>query len=126
MSYEMPILTKSFDFKRTMAMRSKRTPGERLAAAVLDLAENEGRIVVHSQRPWASITFTGSRHTMSLAFTGVHAVEAGERFVASLADHEFSIPRHLVADAEVRSVEHSLLPEPRLCVEIEVLLLDEG
>ena len=48
MSYEMPILTKSFDFKRTMAMRSKRTPGERLAAAVLNLAENEGRIVDES------------------------------------------------------------------------------
>ncbi len=49
----------------------------------------------------------------------------GEQFIAALPEHEFTLPRQLVADAAVVSVEHATLPEPRLTVELELLLLDD-
>ncbi|MCE2843487.1 MAG: hypothetical protein ACK44O_12700 [Novosphingobium sp.] len=57
---------------------------------------------------------------------GAAAVEAGEALIAALPDHEFAIPGQLVADASVVSVEQSPLPEPRMLVELELLLLEDG
>lgn len=103
-----------------------RRPWLQLIAAVMDLAGGDAELVRHAERSWASVTFSGTRHTMVLAFTGPESMLAGEAFIAALPDHEFSIPRQLVADAAVNSVEHSLLPEPKLVVEIELLLLEES
>jgi hypothetical protein len=40
-----------------------------------------------------------------------------------LPDHEFALPGHLVADAAVVSVEHSLTGIPRMLIECDILLL---
>lgn len=106
--------------------RMRVTPAERLRRAVLTLAGDKAQVLAHSETGWASITFTGTRHAMSLEFRGVDAVETGEAFIAALPDHEFALPRTLVADAAITSADHTLLPEPRLAVGIELLLLDEG
>lgn len=99
---------------------------QHLVEAILTLAGGKAELAHHIERGWASVTFSGTRHTMSLAFTGTEAVAAGEHFIAALPDHEFTIPRQLVADALVVSTEHALLPEPRLTVEIELLLLEDA
>lgn len=104
----------------------RRQIGERLEAALKTLADGHGQIVIHREIPWASITFAGTRHSLSMSFSGVAAVEAGDRLIAALPDHEFAIPGQLVADAQVLSVDHALLPEPVLRVELELLLLTEG
>ena len=52
--------------------------------------------------------------------------EAGETFLTLLPEHEFAIPGQLVADASIASVAHSLSPDARLEVEIELLLLEEA
>jgi hypothetical protein len=96
-----------------------------LLSALLDLAQGQAELVRHAERNWASVTFSGTRHSVVLAFTGADAVVQGERLIDALPDHEFSIPGQLVADAAVVRVEHALLPEPRLEVEVEVLMLDE-
>ena len=44
----------------------------------------------------------------------------------ALPDHEFTIPRQLVADAAVVAVEHTTLPEQRLEVTAELLLLEDA
>lgn len=103
-----------------------RRPWLQLLAAVMDLAGGDAELARHAERSWASVTFSGTRHTMVLTFTGPESVLAGEAFIAALPDHEFSIPRQLVADAAVNAVEHSLLPEPKLIVEIELLLLEDA
>lgn len=103
-----------------------RRPWLQLLAAVMDLAGGQAELLRHSERPWASITFTGSRHNLTLAFTGPEVMAIGETFIAVLPEHEFNLPRQIVADAAVLSVEHVLLPAPRLTVEIELLLLEEG
>lgn len=99
---------------------------QHLVEAILTLAGGKAELAHHIERGWASVTFSGTRHTMSLIFTGAEAVAAGEHFIAALPDHEFAIPRQLVADAGVVSAEHALLPEPRLAVEIELLLLEDA
>ncbi|MDN3644934.1 hypothetical protein QWY75_01795 [Pontixanthobacter aestiaquae] len=105
------------------ARRSRRTSGERLRLALAELCGGFGEITQHDEKAWASITFSGARHTLRLNFEGADAVKAGENFVAILPEHEFAIPGQLVADATITSVEHALLPEPRMLVECELLLL---
>jgi hypothetical protein len=95
-------------------------------SAVIDLAGSRAELLRHVERPWASVTFSGSRHTITLAFTGTEAVAAGEAFIAALPEHEFAIPRQLVAEAAVVTVEHETVPEPKLKVEVELLLLEEA
>ena len=104
----------------------RRSTTDRLREALLALAEQRGEVLVHREKAWASITFAGTRHTLSLRFTGSEAVAAGERFVAALPEHEFAIPGQLVADATVSEVEHRLLPELQLTVGCELLLLEEA
>jgi hypothetical protein len=106
--------------------RSARDPSRRLLAALEALGEGRGTVLRHSQRAWASITFAGTRHTLALAFVGEDAIPAGEAFVINLPEHEFALRGQLVADAAVKAVDHVLLPEPRLTVEIELLVLDDA
>jgi hypothetical protein len=97
----------------------------RLLSQVMILADAKGQLVRHAERPWASATFSGARHAIALSFTGPAAIEAGERMIADLADHEFDLPGFFVADATVSSVNHALLPEPALTIELEILLLED-
>ena len=106
-------------------LRTRRSAGERLRDAVLALAGEHATLVRAREKSWASITFAGARHTMDLAFDGAEAVAAGEALVAALPDHEFAIPRQLVAEASVTAVDHRLDP-PHMTVTCEVLLLEEG
>lgn len=98
---------------------------EKLAEALLAVAEGHGRITAHSEKAWASITFAGARHRVELVFDGAEAVEAGECFIAFLPEHEFSIPGQLVADSAVVEVASVVEPK-RLTVVCELLLLEEG
>jgi hypothetical protein len=104
----------------------RRRPWRALLAAVADLAGGKAELLRHIERPWASVTFSGTRHALTLAFTRAEAVAAGEVFIAALPEHEFAIPRQLVADAAVVAVEHELAPEPKLTVEVELLLLEDA
>ena len=106
--------------------RPPRAPCTQLLNAVLRLAGRQAELVSHGERPWASATFSGSRHSVVLTFTGAGAQTAGEAFIASLPEHEFTLPGQLVADATVVSVDHAMLPEPVLTVEAELLLLEDS
>ncbi|MES2493305.1 MAG: hypothetical protein V4579_08515 [Pseudomonadota bacterium] len=120
-----------YDFRDSLTppadTRRVRTRGSwaRLVEQVLKLGENQAQLVRHAERPWASATFTGSRHAVTLAFEGADAVAAGERMAAAIGEHEFDIPGQLVADAAVVDVTHEYLPEPRCQVDLELLLLED-
>ena len=106
--------------------RVRRTAGDRLRSALADLGDHRGQVLTHHEKAWASITFAGTRHSLAILFAGPEAVEAGERFIADLPEHEFAIQGQLVADAAVAQVEHRLLPHPRLLVRCELLLLEDA
>jgi len=107
------------------APRARRTVSDRLRETLLGLAGGKARIASHHETAWASITFAGTRHRLELLFEGAEAVAAGEAFIEALPEHEFAIPRQLVADAGVSEVDHRLGPVPRLAVAVELLLLDD-
>ena len=104
----------------------RRSTADRLREALMVLGDFRGQILSHGEKAWASITFAGARHTLTLLFAGDEAVAAGEQFIAALPDHEFTLEGQLVADAAVIEVEHRLLPTARLVVHCELLLLEEG
>jgi len=106
--------------------RAARRPWLALLTAVMNLTGGKAELIRHSEQPWASVTFAGTRHTIVLAFTGAEAIEAGETFLALVPEHEFAIPRQLVADATVVQVKHTAVPEERMECEIELLLLEDG
>ena len=103
-----------------------RGPWARLLRAVLDLAGDQAELVRHIERDWASATFSGTRHSVTLSFNGAEAVAAGEDFIAALPEYAFDIPRWLVADATISSVDDNQLPERELVVEAELLLLEQA
>ena len=103
----------------------RRNTSQRLRGELQALARGHAEIASHSEKSWASVTFAGTRHRLDLAFAGAEAVEAAESFIAWLPEHEFVIPRQLVADAAVIEVDHRIGPDPRMDVRIELLLLDE-
>lgn len=104
--------------------RPRRGPWLRLLSEMLQLAGPHAEFVRHSEAPWSSATFTGSRHLVLMTFEGIDAVLEGEAYIAALPDHEFTIVGQLVADATVVAVEHCAAPAPRMTVEVEVLLLE--
>lgn len=104
----------------------RRSTSDRLREAIVALAGGEVRIASHSETAWASITFAGTRHRLELLFDGDCAVAAGESFIEALPEHEFAIPRQLVADASICEVVHRISPEPSLAVAVELLLLEEA
>ena len=105
-------------------IHQQRTAADRVREALLDLAEGKATILGHAETRWASVTFTGARHRLELRFEGAEAIEAAERFVAFLPEHEFAILGQLVADATVTEVDHRLDP-PLMTVRCELLLLEE-
>jgi hypothetical protein len=96
-----------------------------LLSAVIGLAGETAELLRHSERPWSSATFSGTRHTIRLSFQGVKGAAAAESFMAALPEHEFVIPRQLVADAAVVCVDHQLLPFEQMLVTAELLLLED-
>ena len=104
--------------------RAGRRPWLRLLGSVLQLAGEHAELLRHTERPWASVTFSGARHTVLLTFNGVEAMNAADDFIASLPEYEFSIQGQLVADATITSVEQESLPQPKITVEAELLLLE--
>lgn len=104
---------------------NRRGPWLRLVSEVLALGGSEVEFLSHTERPWSSATFCGSRHEIVMAFSGIEAIGQGESLIAALPDHEFTIPGQLVADAGISSVEHENGPEPRMRVVAELLLLEE-
>jgi len=97
----------------------------RLLEQVLALGQGHAELVRHAERPWASATFCGSRHTVEIAFAGEAGIAAGEELIAGITDREFDLPGQIVADASVTRAQHALLPAPALAVEIELLLLED-
>lgn len=109
-----------------LRLKGARGPWLQLLSQVLRLAGSHAELLRHSEKPWTSVTFSGTRHCIALAFSGQEGAHAGEMFIEALPEHEFEIPRQLVADASISSVDQTTAPEMNMTVEIELLLLEDG
>jgi hypothetical protein len=108
------------------ALRPRRTLADRVRAGLMAITDGAGTVLGHEEKAWASITFAGTRHEVVLEFCGADAVAAGEELIERLPDHEFTIPRQLVADATITKVDHRFGAMERLEVTAVLLLLEEG
>jgi hypothetical protein len=104
---------------------ARRGPWLRLLDSLIALSGGHAQLIRHAERPWASATFSGTRHTVALSFDGNDAMSAAEQFIVDLPDHEFTVPGQLVADAAVIEARLDMLPGPHFEIEVELLLLDE-
>lgn len=78
-------------------------------------------------RAWASATFVGARHELSLRLEGLEADQAAKEFVADLAAAEFPLRGHIVADMHVAAEECGTAPdgEPYVRLRIEALTVED-
>lgn len=73
-----------------------------------------------SSRAWASATFVGARHEISLRLEGDQADEAAKDFVAGLAATEFPLRGHIVADMHLAAEERGTAPDGRPFVRLRI------
>lgn len=89
-----------------------------------ELALYNPTILAHKVTPWASITFSGTRHELELEFTGDN-IALGEDLIDDIETLGFEIPDHIVADASINKIDHGFGPNERLAVTLVLLLLKE-
>ncbi|HST35151.1 MAG TPA: hypothetical protein VLK25_00775 [Allosphingosinicella sp.] len=75
-------------------------------------------------RSWASITFAGARHTLSLLLEGPAAGEAARAFLDGIGEREFELRGHLVADI-VADISEDGEDRARLTLEALTVELDQ-
>jgi hypothetical protein len=100
-------------------------PHRMLMQAVREKAERDGiaRIVASSSEAWASATFRGARHTLSLRLDGEESGARAARLAEVLGITEFHLPGHLVADITLTG---RTTDAEGTAIEIEALTLEEG
>ncbi len=80
-------------------------------------------------QPWASLTFAGMTHSLSLRLFGpMHAVEAAwDRLEALLVAGDFPLAGHFLAEVAIGEKAGEILPDGTmtLSVEIEALTIAE-
>lgn len=76
----------------------RRDPGSLLASQIEALTGGRAEVTLKRERPWASITFAGTRHRLAVDWTGATDLAVIENLARTLPDHEFSIPGYFVAD----------------------------
>lgn len=70
-----------------------------------------------ASRPWASITFSGERHRLTLCLPGPGARAAVDAFLDGLEEREFALRGHLLADIAAAGVESDADGQVRLVLE---------
>ena len=68
-------------------------------------------------RPWASITFSGERHRLTLCLPGPGAQAAVDAFLDGLAEREFALRGHILADIEPAGIARDADGQIRLTLE---------
>jgi len=74
------------------------SPGSLIARQIEALAGNRVSVTMKRERPWASITFAGTRHSFAVDWEGTAKPDVMHNLAKALADHEFAIPGYFVAD----------------------------
>jgi len=84
--------------------------GTQIERALVRSAADAGfvlTLVAAIATPWASVTFTGARHRLTLAAARSPALDT---WLAGLAEAEFRLRGHLVADLIVKGATHTGQP----------------
>lgn len=77
-----------------------------------------------SSRPWASATFSGARHKLTILLEGIDAEETAARFAAGIEAAEFSLRGHIVADIIVTGADN--LDGSAMRLRVEALTVEDA
>jgi hypothetical protein len=72
--------------------------GGQLTRAVRAAFASPVEIEALDSRAWASITFSGERHRLTLAIAGEDAEASADSFLEDLGEREFVLRGHILAD----------------------------
>jgi hypothetical protein len=75
----------------------------RLLADLLERAGEDSEILDSGITAWASATFLGARHSVTLAVRGEDALTQADMVRESLPEADFTLAGHIVADLSVDS-----------------------
>jgi len=75
-----------------------------VAQLIAKLSPSRVTIVDASAKPWASVTFSGERHEITLLVEGENALGLATRLQRTVGCDEFHISGHLVADIVVSNL----------------------
>lgn len=76
-----------------------------------------------ASRPWASITFSGERHRLTLCLPGPGATAAAESFLDGLEDRDFALRGHILAD--IAAIGSELDADGQVRLTLEVLTVED-
>ena len=95
-----------------------------LRAIRASFASFPGRFTLHElvSRGWASVTFTGARHRIAFSLDGDGAGEAADSFLGSLAEAEFDLRGHILADVSLAGEERA---EGTVRISLEALTVED-
>lgn len=94
-------------------------PHSRLIRHLLAQSDGTGVLVEAACRPWHSVTFSGSQHRLRLALPPA----AAEWLSDHLAELDFAIPGHVVADIVLVDCR---MKKEAIELVIEALTIEEG
>ena len=76
--------------------------GDLLIAQLMALFSPDANIRLNGEKPWASITFSGTRYGFEVKLPS----GCPDAQLQSLPDHEFDLPGHFVADVLIHERRH--------------------
>ena len=90
---------------------------------LLSLLGPDAELVEAQERPWASATFSGARHSVTLQLRLDSADAPAPAALLTLADHEFALPAEIVADCAVTTQRRERRSDGghALCCVVELL-----
>lgn len=101
-----------------------RTPSHALCNALRALIPTADISILH-ERPWHSLTFCGTQTCLSVHMQDGTWRGDVEALSQLLSEHEFDLPRQIVADIAVTGpVTQAVMAKGAACLIIDALLLD--
>lgn len=100
----------------------KTDPHARLVRQLLKMAGEGSKVEASSGRRWSSATFSGVRHSVSIKLFGPYAHQRANEFAGQLAEAEFRLPGHIVADI---CLDGQKLSEDAAWLDVAVLTVED-
>ncbi len=100
---------------RKLLIKQRSDIGALLVDQIQSRIGSDYKVKIIRERPWASITFSGTRHNISITGSVSDYTDFLSSFATELQDHNFDLPAHFVADV-VANI--SCMPPDHLALEI--------
>ncbi len=76
----------------------RRDPGSLLQKQLQKLSGEQASVTLERERPWASITFSGTRYSFTVRCADKQAPDTLPQLARTLPEYEFALPGYFVAD----------------------------